>query len=208
MRPLNIAGLIVASAVFAGCATVAPVGTSPTSPGATLVATSTSGAFSSTSPPSGLATVAPPTASSAAEATPTARPPRKTPKPTKKPRPTPSPTPSPISGDIEVSIEQSSVPDPFYAGTDYAIRVYISALGQQDLPNVRVKLVAKDEGVSYRFETGPIKITDSYYHDVTVNLPAYGPSALTLSASMPDGYVDINKANNTKSVDIFVQAQP
>jgi len=35
-------------------------------------------------------------------------------------------------------------------------------------------------------------------------VPAIGPSALILSASMPDGYADTNKANNTKTVAIDV----
>jgi len=134
--------------------------------------------------------------------------PPKTPKPTKKPTPTPSPTQPRTKADLEVSFEQSSIPDPFYRETDYTIRVYISALGTQDVPNAHVKLVAKDEAVSYKFDTGPIAITDTYYHDVVVNLPAAGPSALIVTATVPEGFVDTNKANNSKSVDIVVQAQP
>ena len=90
--------------------------------------------------------------------------------------------------------------------TDYTITVYISALGTQDLPNVHVKLVGQNEGVSFKFDTGPIAYGGTYTHDVTVNLPAAGPSALILSATMPDGYADTKKSNNTKTVDIFVTA--
>ena len=131
-----------------------------------------------------------------------------TPKPTKKPTPTPSPTPTPIAGDIEVAFQDTSIPDPFYNNTDYPITVYISALGTQDLPNVHVKLVAQNEGVSFKFDTGPIAFGGTYTHDVTVNLQAIGPSALILSASMVDGYTDTNKANNSKTVPIDVQLAP
>jgi hypothetical protein len=62
--------------------------------------------------------------------------------------------------------------------------------------------------VSYKFDTGPIAITDSYYHDVTVNLPASGPSALIVTATMPDGYSDTNPDNNSKRVDIDVVTSP
>jgi hypothetical protein len=212
VRQSRLVFLAIATLLVVACTTIAPAAPSPQIvvplPGSSVAASFTIPSL----PPlaSALASVPLESMSPTAEPTPTVEPtatPTPTPKPTKKPTPTPSPTPSPIAGDIEVSIEQSSIPSPFYAGTDYPIRVYISALGQQDLPNVHVKLVAKDEGVSYKFDTGPIAITDSYYHDVTVNLPAYGPSTLILSATMPDGYADTNKSNNTDSVDITVEAR-
>jgi len=203
--------------VCAACTTISPAATVPGSASvpAFTAGPGASGLPSAEVPTLPAASLVPasisPTAEPVEQPTPTPSPttaPPKTPKPTKKPTPTPSPTASPIAGDIEVAFEQSSIPDPFYVETDYTIRVYISALGTTDLPNVHVKLVAKDEGVSYKFDTGPIAITDSYSHDLTVNLPAMGPSALILTASMPDGYADTNKANNTKTVDISVQPKP
>jgi len=134
--------------------------------------------------------------------------PSPTPKPTKKPTPTPSPTPTPIAGDIEVAFEETTIPNPFYNNTDNPVTVYISALGTTDLPNVHVKLVVQNEAVSYKFDTGPIAYGDTYTHTVTVNVPAIGPSALILSASMPSGYADTNKANNTKTVAIDVSPAP
>src|SRR4051812_49360115 len=192
------AGILVAA--LSACTSVAP-GAS-TAPSA-LPGTSAGSSAEATLPPASVS----PTDETSATATPTAHA-SKTPKPSKKPRPTPSPTAPDVEGDIEVSFEQSSIPDPFYVNTDYQIRIYVGALGQQDLPDVHVKLVAKDENVSYKFDTGPIAITDSYYHDVTVNLPANGPSALIVTATMPDGYTDTNKDNNSKSVDINVLPLP
>jgi len=59
------------------------------------------------------------------------------------------------------------------------------------------------------FDTGPIAITDSYYHDIDhVNLPASGPSALILTGMMPGGYADTNNANNSKTVAIEVSPAP
>ena len=85
--------------------------------------------------------------------------------------------------------------------------MYINALGTQDLPFVYVKMVAKNEGATFEFDTDPIAITDSYYHDIeNVNLTALGPSTLILTATMPSGYYDTNKANNTASVDIEVSS--
>ena len=99
-------------------------------------------------------------------------------------------------------------PNPFYNNTDYTITVYISALGTQDLPNVHVKLVVQNEAVSFKFDTGPIPYGGTYTRDVVVNVPAIGPSALILSATMVDGYVDTNKANNTATQAIDVQPTP
>ena len=68
--------------------------------------------------------------------------------------------------------------------------------------------MAKDENISYTFDTGPIAYGDTFTHAVNVNLPAIGPSALILTARMPVGYADTNKANNTASVDIDVLLAP
>jgi hypothetical protein len=161
-----------------------------------------------TVPPESILPSAEPPSIEPATPTPTTKATR-TPKPTKKPTPTPSPTPEGTPGDIEVNFEPSTIPDPFYNNTDYTIRVYIAALGTQDLPYVHVKMVAKNEAATFEFDTGPIAITDSYYHDIEhVNLPAIGPSSLILTATMPSGYYDTNEANNTKSVDIEVSLAP
>lgn len=211
MRVTKLATLALLAFAITACTTVAPVSTPFVStPIMPLPGTSAlPSAGLPTLPVESLPAVASPgvTPSTIAPDVPTPTPePTKTPKPTRKPTPTPSPTPTPIAGDIEVNFEMSTIPNPWYANTDYTIRVYIAALGTHDLPNVHVKLAAKNEGVSYRFDAGPIAITDSYYHDIVVNLPAYGPSTLILSATMPDGYADTNTANNTKSVDIVVSA--
>ena len=162
-------------------------------------------------PPASISPTAEPPATESPSAAPTLAPtptPTPTPKPTKKPTPTPSPTPTPIAGDIEVAFEETTIPNPFYNNTDNPVTVYISALGTTDLPNVHVKLVVQNEAVSYKFDTGPIAYGDTYTHTVTVNVPAIGPSALILSASMPSGYADTNKANNTKTVAIDVSPAP
>jgi len=130
--------------------------------------------------------------------------PTPTPKPTKKPTPTPSPTPTPTPGDAEVHIDQSTIPPAWYAGQPYTIRIYIAALGTTNLPTVRVKVVASNEGVSETFMTGAIAITDSYYHDVQLTLPAYGPTTITATATLPNGYVDTNRDNNKDSFDVTV----
>ncbi len=209
---LALAALLVA--VISACTTVAPLSTpvisvpatplpgSSVAPSAAAPTVAPSAATATTAPASVSPTAEPPTEAPATPA------PTRTPKPTKKPTPTPSPTPAKIPGDIEVGFEASTIPSPFYNNTDYTIRVYISALGTQNLPNVHAKLVVQNEGFSYEFDTGPIAVTDSYYKDVVVNVPAIGPSALILTASMPDGYVDTNKANNAKTVAVEVSLAP
>jgi hypothetical protein len=150
-------------------------------------------------------TVEPATPTPTPEVTPTP-----TPKPTKKPTPTPSPTPTPTvaptPADIELSIDASSIPSTWYAGQHYPIRVYVSALGTQNVPNVHVKLVAKNEGVTESFDTGPIAYTDNYYHDIDVVLPAYGPTTVTVTGTLPKLFDDTNPANNKDSFDTTVQA--
>ena len=213
MRATKLASLALLAVAITACTSVAPASTpfvstpitpppgTSTLPSAGLPTLPVQSIPAVASPSAAPPTIAPETAPPTAE-------PTKTPKPTKKPTPTPSPTPTPIAGDIEVNFDMSSIPNPWNNNTDYTIRVYIAALSTQNLPNVHVKLVAQNEGVSFKFDTGPIAITDSYYHDIVVNLPAIGPSALILSASMPDGYADTNKANNSKSVTIDVQLAP
>jgi hypothetical protein len=211
VRVTKLAGLALVTIAVTACTSVAPSSTPFISTPVTPVPGAS--ALPSIALPSlPFASIPPETISPGTEAPsapptvePTAPP---TPKPTKKPTPSPSPTPTPIAGDIEVAFQDTSIPNPFYNNTDYSITVYISALGTQDLPNVHVKLVAKDEAVSFKFDTGPIAFGGTYTHDVTVNLQAIGPSALILSASMPDGYADTNKANNSKIVPIDVQLAP
>lgn len=209
MRIINSAWLAAVTVAITACAGIAPTSTVLVSvPSTPLPATSVL-PIASLAPASSEPTVEPtvePTTPLPATPMPT-MPSTKTPRPTRKPAspsPTAQPTPTPISADLEVSIEASTIPDPFYVNTDYTIRVYISALGTHGVDNAHVKLVAKDEATSYKFDTGPIAITDSYYRDVVVNLPASGPSALILSATVPDGYRETNKANNNTSVDIVV----
>ena len=212
MRAARLALLALIPVVLVACTSISPLSTPFVStpitplPGSSLlpsvalptlpeITVPPESALPSVEPP----TIAPETASPTPE-------PTNTPKPTKRPTPTPSPTPAKTPGDIEVAFQDTSIPNPFYDNTDYTITVYISALGTQDLPNVHAKLVVQNEGVSYKFDTGPIAYGATYTHDIVVNVPAIGPSALILSATMPDGYVDTNKANNTKSVAIFVSA--
>ena len=213
-RRVFVLGLMAAA--VAACTSVAPQASTIISnpatpvPGTSLppsaaVPTLPQGTSTSASLP---ATAVPDTSAPQTPAPTTETTPAPTPKPTKKPTPTPSPTPTPIAGDVEASILETSVPNPFYNNTDYTITVYVSALGTTNLPNVHVKLVAKNEAVSFKFDTGPINYGDTYSHDVTLNLPAIGPSALILTATMPDGYVDTNKANNTDTVDIDVLLAP
>jgi hypothetical protein len=215
VRVTKLASLAVLAVALSACTTIAPQSTplfvSPITPvpGTSLALPSIAlpSLPSVTLPPASIFPTAEPPASEAPTTTPEITP-SPTPKPTKKPTPTPSPTPTPVAGDIEVSFQDTSIPDPFYNNTDYTITVYISALGTTDLPNVHVRLVVKDAAVSFKFDTGPIAYGDTYTHSVTVNVAAHGPSALVLSASMPSGYVDTNKANNTKSVDIDIQLAP
>ena len=209
MRANKLASLALLAVAITACTSVAPASTpfvstpitpppgTSTLPSAAVPTLPVESLPAIASPSAEPPTIAPETAPPTAE-------PTKTPKPTKKPTPTPSPTPTPIAGDIEVAFQDSSIPNPFYNNTDIPITVYISALGTQDLPNVHVKLVVQNEGVSFKFDTGPIAYGATYTHTVTVNVPAIGPSALILSASMPDGYADTNKANNTKTVAIDV----
>ncbi len=209
MRATKLASLALLAVAITACTSVAPASTpfvstpitpppgTSTLPSAVLPTLPVQSLPAVASPSAAPPTIAPETAPPTAE-------PTKTPKPTKKPTPTPSPTPTPIAGDIEVSFVDSTIPNPWYKNTDDTITVNISALGTQDLPNVHVKLVAQNEAVSFKFDTGPIAYGNTYQHDVVVNLPAIGPSALILSASMPDGYADTTKANNTKSVAIDV----
>ena len=105
-------------------------------------------------------------------------------------------------------IDQSTLPPAWYAGQPYTFRIYVSALGTQDLPNVRVKVVAQGQAVSETFQTGAIAITDSYYHDVQMTLPAYGPTTLVVTASLPAGFADTNPSNNKDSVVFTVVAAP
>lgn len=216
MRVTKLALLAAVATLFVACTSVVPQATpflsTPVTPlpGTSLLPSvalptlALPSLLAPSLPPESITPSAEPPSAVPATPTPTTEP-TQTPKPTKKPTPTPSPTPTPVAGDIEVSFEQSTIPNPWYNNTDYTIRVYIAALGTTDLPNVHVKLVAQNEGVSFKFDTGPIAITDSYYHDVVVNLPAIGPSALILSATMPAGYADKNKSNNSKTVPIDVQ---
>jgi len=207
--------MAVLAVSIAACTSISPQATpflsTPVTPlpGATLALPSIAlpSLPSVTLPPASISPTAEPPATEAPSAAPTLEP-TPTPKPTKKPTPTPSPTPTPIAGDIEVAFEESAIPNPFYNNTDNPVTVYISALGTTDLPNVHVKLVVQNEAVSYKFDTGPIAYGDTYTQTVTVNVPAIGPSALILSASMPNGYADTNKANNTKTVAIDVSPAP
>ena len=211
MRFTKLALLTLLAAAVAACTSVGPSSTPFISTPVTPIPGSS--ALPSIAPPT-LPTETVPPASIVpgteapslppTEASPTPSP---TPKPTKKPTPTPVPTPTPIAADLEVSIQQP-VPDPFYNNTDETVRIYVSALGTQDVPNAHLKLVVQNEGVTYKFDTGPIAITDSYYKDVVVNVPAIGPSALIASATVPDGYVDTKKSNNTDTVNITVELAP
>ena len=209
MRAARLALLALIPVVLVACTSITPQSTPFVStpitplPGSSLLPsaglpTLPVGSLPAVSSPSAEPpTIAPETASPTPE-------PTSTPKPTKKPTPTPSPTPAKTPGDIEVAFQDTTIPNPFYNNTDYTITVYISALGTQDLPNVHAKLVVQNEGVSYKFDTGPIAYGDTYTHDIVVNVPAIGPSALILSATMPDGYVDTKRSNNTTTVDIDV----
>ena len=215
VRTARLALLALSAVMFVACTSISPLSTPFVStpitpvPGSSLPPSVALPSLPDGSvPPESVLPSAEPPSISPATAAPTATPTR-TPKPTKKPTPTPSPTPAGTPGDIEVSFEMSTIPNPWVVNTDYTIRVYINALGTQDLPFVNVKMVAKNEGASFEFATSPIAITDSYYHDIDlVNLAALGPSTLTLTATMPSGYYDTNKANNTASVDIFVTTAP
>jgi len=69
-------------------------------------------------------------------------------------------------------------------------------------------VVASNEGVSETFMTGAIQITDSYYKDIELNLPAMGPTTISATVAVPNGFVDTNKSNNNVSFDVTVQPAP
>ncbi len=221
MRVVKFASLAVIAVAISACTSVSPIATlslstlvtplpSASLPPSVVIPSEPESSLAAASvPPSDAPTIPPESISTTPEVTPPPTPkptkkPTPTPKPTKKPTPTPSLTPTSISADLEVSFDSSTIPNPWYNNMDYTIRVFIDALGTQDVSNARITLVAKDEGVSFEFDTGPIATTDNYYHDLVVNLPAIGPSALILTATLPEGYADTNKSNNSKTVPIDV----
>jgi hypothetical protein len=212
VRFTKLAGLVIATVAVTACTSVAPVATpfisTPVTPapGASALPTFAIPSAPIASVP--VATITPASEASAVPSVPPTTAPSETPKPTRKPTPTPSPTPPPTPGDAEVHIDTSTIPATWYAGQPYTIRIYISALGTQTLPNVKVKVVALNENVSETFNTGEIQITDSYYHDVQLNLPAIGPTTISATASLPNGFVDTNKNNNKDSFDVEVQLGP
>jgi hypothetical protein len=106
-----------------------------------------------------------------------------------------------------VFIQTADIPNPWYTNTDYTLPIHV-AIAAGMVPNAHVTVSIPEEGFSTAFDTGAIAATDSYSHNVTVNVPAMGPATLTLQVKVPAGYADYDKSNNKVTIAIEVQPKP
>lgn len=212
MRVTRLACLAAVIALVAACGGSAPSST-PFIVTALTPAPSASLPASFDVPTSPLVTLAPgslpPVTMAPATPLPTLPP---TPKPTKKPTPKPTPKPTLTPADLELDFDEGSVPPTWYQGFQYTIKVFVSPLGQQDVPNARVKLTVRQEGADpfvLREDTGPLVVGDlTAPVEFDVTLGSTVATTITAVAILPNGFTDTNPANNKQTISFTVQPAP
>jgi len=123
--------------------------------------------------------------------------------PTASPSPSPSPSPTPVAIDLDVSVEESTLDDPWVVGSEYSFDVIVSNEGSQPAPaaSIRVRICASppepcNPSGSFNTESSPLNPGTALDYPASVTPQLDGERYLRVRLILPPGYVDIDPSNN------------
>jgi hypothetical protein len=103
-------------------------------------------------------------------------------------------------------MQTSDIPNPWYAGTDYTLPVYVELTGVESV-TATLTVTVPEENFSYSDRIS-VKQGESAFYNVPIKFDATGPATLVLNVKPPAGYVDSYKVNNKVGIPITVMLKP